>query len=100
MKNGIFFQLNGGNLVANLTELQHMSDNSMQTFLRTCRDHPAQVNESYWQHMKFAAKMSGRLFKASAAAMLHSVVPACCETTASREICAMHEEISKRNSAG
>ena len=75
-----------------------MSTNpSVQSFLKTCRDHPATVNETYFEHMFFAARMSGRLFKAGAAALLHSIVPGWCETTASREICAMHEEITKRN---
>lgn len=75
------------------------SRTSVQSFLRTCRDHPAEVDETYWQHMRFAARISGRLFKASAAAMLHSIVPGWCETTASREICTLHDEITKRNSA-
>lgn len=75
------------------------SNSSVQGFIKTCRDHPAEVNETYWQHMRFAACMSGRLFKASAAAMLHSIVPGWCETTASREIAAMHEEITSRSKA-
>jgi len=70
---------------------------SVQGFLKTCRDHPAQVNETYFQHMCFAGRMSARLFKAGAAALLHSIVPGWCETTASREICAMHNEITQRN---
>ncbi len=73
------------------------ANSSVQSFLKTCRDHPAQVDETYFQHMCFAAGMSGRLFKAGAAALLHSVVPGWCETTASREICAMHNEITGRN---
>ena len=50
--------------------------------------------------MCFAARMSGRLFKAGAAALLHSIVPGWCETTASREICAMHNEITQRKAEG
>ena len=73
------------------------SNSSVQGFLKTCRDHPAQVNETYFEHMCFAASMAGRLFKAGAAALLHSIVPGWCETTASREICAMHDEITQRN---
>lgn len=69
----------------------------VQGFVQTCRQHPAEVDESYLQHMQFAGRMSFRLLKASAAALLHSVVPACCETTASREICAMHDEITRRH---
>lgn len=77
-----------------------MPSTFVQGFLKTCRAHPAEVDETYFQHMCFAARMSGRLFKAGAAALLHSVVPGCCETTASREICAMHNEITSRNKPG
>jgi len=70
---------------------------SVQGFIKTCREHPAKVDETYFEHMLFAARMSARLAKAAAAAMLHAIVPGCCETTASREICAMHKEITERN---
>ncbi len=68
-----------------------------QQFLRTCREHPAEVNETYFQHMRFAMRMAFRLLKAASAALLHSLVPALCETTASREVCAMHDEITRRH---
>lgn len=71
--------------------------NAAQQFIHTCRTHPASVNETYWQHMWFAMSMSFRLFKAGAAALLHAFLPACCETTASREITAMHNKISHRH---
>lgn len=74
------------------------ANSSLQSFFKTCRDHAAEVDETYWQHMGFASRMSARLFKAGAAALLHSIVPAWCETTASREISAMHEEITRRSS--
>lgn len=46
-------------------------------------DHPASVNESYFQHMRFAASFAFWLFAAALAAMVHAIVPALCETTAS-----------------
>lgn len=63
---------------------------------RLFHDHPAKVGESYFEHMAFAFGFSFRLFRAAAAALLHGVVPACCETTASSAVLAMNEEISRR----
>ncbi|MBM7066029.1 DUF6356 family protein [Actibacterium sp. 188UL27-1] len=61
-------------------------------------DHPASIGESYWQHFGFALRFSGRLFVAGGAALIHAVVPALCETTASRCIRAMHDDLTRRQS--
>ena len=58
--------------------------------------HPAAVGESYFEHMKFALKFSGRLFRAAFAAFAHGFVPAVCETTASEAVFAMTDEIRAR----
>lgn len=63
---------------------------------RVFLDHPERVGEGYFEHMLFAFKFSGRLFKASAAALLHAFVPSLCETTASQSIIDMHSEIAAR----
>jgi len=47
-------------------------------------DHPAIVNESYLQHMRFALGFAFWLSVAAMAAVVHAAVPALCETTASR----------------
>ena len=65
-------------------------------FTRLFRDHPAKVGETYVEHMAFAFGFSLRLFRAGLAALLHGVVPALCETTASSEVLAMNEEIRRR----
>ncbi len=67
-------------------------------FIQSCREHHAEVDETYFQHMRFAMTMSFRLSKAASAALVHAVVPALCETTASREVSAMHDEITRRHS--
>lgn len=46
--------------------------------------HPATVGETYFGHMKFALSFAFWLATAASAALLHAVVPALCETTASR----------------
>jgi Family of unknown function (DUF6356) len=63
---------------------------------RIFHDHPSAVGESYLEHMVFAFRFSGRLFRASAAAFLHGLVPALCETTASSTVLGMTEEIRQR----
>lgn len=46
--------------------------------------HPASVDETYFQHMRFAIGFAFWLCVAGGAALVHAVVPALCETTASR----------------
>lgn len=47
-------------------------------------DHPATVDETYLQHMRFALGFAFWLSVAAMAALIHAAVPALCETTASR----------------
>lgn len=46
--------------------------------------HPATVEETYFQHMRFAFGVAFWLIVAGLAALTHAIVPALCETTASR----------------
>ena len=59
-------------------------------------DHPQKVDETYFQHMRFAASFAGTLFLAAGAALVHAIVPALCETTASRKIRALYARIEHR----
>jgi hypothetical protein len=68
----------------------------MSTVSKLFMAHPASVGESYFEHMKFALKFSGRLFRAGFAAFAHGFVPAVCETTASEAVFAMTDEIRAR----
>ena len=47
-------------------------------------DHPATVNETYFEHMRFALTFAFWLTMAGLAALVHAIIPAACETTASR----------------
>jgi len=51
---------------------------------RVFLDHPATVEESYFEHMRFALGFAYWLSVAGLAALVHAVIPALCETTASR----------------
>jgi hypothetical protein len=60
-------------------------------------DHPASVNETFLQHMHFALSFSFWLGVASMAALVHAIVPALCETTASRILKRLHAKIMARH---
>ncbi len=60
-------------------------------------NHPATVNETFLQHMKFALGFSFWLGVASMAALVHAIIPALCETTASRILKRLHVRIMARH---
>ncbi|MEM9583799.1 MAG: DUF6356 family protein [Pseudomonadota bacterium] len=69
------------------------------SFLAAFRDHPASVGETYFGHMLFALRFSGKLMTAAGAALLHAFIPPLCETTASRKVAELHDMCHHRNSA-
>ena len=60
-------------------------------------DHPATVNETYFQHMRFAFGFAFWLGIAALAALVHAIVPALCETTASRILKRLSARIESRH---
>lgn len=78
-----------------------MSDTTpspVRAFSRLFLNHPASVDETYVQHMRFAGWFAFWLATAAFAALLHAIVPAVCETTASRIIRRLHARIENRHS--
>lgn len=59
--------------------------------------HPATVNETYFGHMKFAFGFAFWLGVAAGAALIHAIIPALCETTASRILMRLHGRIAARH---
>jgi len=59
-------------------------------------DHPQSVNESYFEHMRFALGFAGLLFAASLAALLHAIFPAMFEKTASGLVTKLYARIHNR----
>ena len=59
-------------------------------------DHPRSVDETYLQHMAFAAWFATRLTAAAGAALIHALVPGCFETTASRTVAELFERTHNR----
>ena len=46
--------------------------------------HPASVNETYWEHLRFASRFGAKMAAGGLAAIVHSLLPFCFQTTASR----------------
>ncbi len=59
-------------------------------------DHPAKVEESFFEHMLFALRFAGLLFVAAGAALVHALIPCLFEKTASGIIKALYERTQGR----
>lgn len=66
-------------------------------FFRSFIDHPASVDETYFQHMRFASSFALTLFAAGGAALIHAIIPPLFETTASRQIAKLHARMQARH---
>jgi hypothetical protein len=75
----------------------HRGEGQMAFFERIFLAHPRSVGETYGEHMKFAAWFSFQLLRAGSAAAIHSVIPALCETTASRIVKGLTKELAERS---
>jgi hypothetical protein len=72
----------------------------MQDLLdRLFLDHPRSVDESYFEHFRFALGFGGTLVLAGLAAITHAFLPFLCETTASRTVKRLHARIAQRGRA-
>jgi hypothetical protein len=59
-------------------------------------DHPRKVDESYFEHAVFAGRFSLKLFAAAFAALIHALIPAAFEKTASRIIADLYAKTHNR----
>ncbi len=67
------------------------------TLQKLFTDHPASVDETYFEHMRFASSFAFWLLFAAGAALVHAIVPALCESTASRIINRLHNRMTNRH---
>ncbi|MZR30829.1 DUF6356 family protein [Sneathiella litorea] len=56
-------------------------------------DHPASVNESYFEHMEMSATFAFWLFAAGVCASVHAIFPFLFEKTGSRIITKLHSRM-------
>jgi len=59
--------------------------------------HPQTVDETYFEHMRFAGWFAGKLLAAGSAALIHAIIPAAFEKTAGNIICELHHRIENRH---
>ena len=64
--------------------------------MRLFTAHPAGVGETYFQHMRFAARLAVSLLGAGVAAACHAIFPFTFETTASRIVARVYERTRNR----
>jgi hypothetical protein len=60
--------------------------------------HPRSVGEGYFAHQRVALSFGFTLFGAALACLVHALVPALCERTASRTILRLSQRVSSRTS--
>ena len=59
-------------------------------------NHPQSVNETYFEHAQFAFRFSSLLFLAAFAALIHAIIPAFFEKTASLIIASLYHKTHNR----
>ncbi len=59
--------------------------------------HPTDINETYWQHMCFAAKYGAHLIGAGLACIIHGIFPFLFMRTASQTIENLQKKCQNRN---
>lgn len=64
--------------------------------VKKSKEHLASVGETYFEHMCFALRFAGRLMAASLAVIAHAIFPAICQTTGSRTIFELNDELRAR----
>ena len=62
----------------------------MRKLMDAFTDHPASVNESYFQHMGVGFRFGGRMLFAGCACLVHGLFPLLCTRTGSRTVTELH----------
>lgn len=68
----------------------------MQRILSAFTEHPASVDETYLEHMRFAGWFAGTLLLAACAALVHAILPFLFDKTASRIVARLYERTHNR----
>ena len=66
-------------------------------FFRSFTEHPATVNETYFQHFLFAMRLAILLLAAGLAALIHALLPALFAHTASEIVERLHRQFETRH---
>lgn len=79
-----------------MTDTPNPSRTSFNPIKAIFLDHPASVDESFWQHFRFALTFSFWLFCAAFAALVHALIPCMFEKTGSNIIRRLYAKIEHR----
>lgn len=63
---------------------------------KKCKEHLHGVEESYFQHMFHALGYGSKMIAGGLGAIVHAFIPALCQTSASRTVAALHDELQSR----
>ncbi|MEJ6707576.1 MAG: DUF6356 family protein [Amylibacter sp.] len=59
-------------------------------------DHPASVDETYFEHLAFASKFAFTLMIVAGAALIHAIIPCLCGKTASKAVAKLYDKTHNR----
>jgi len=65
----------------------------MSAWNRLINDHPASVNESYFEHLASAMGFGFRMIWGGIFCLVHALIPGVCSTRGSDMICELHERM-------
>ena len=65
-------------------------------FDRIFLSHPSSVDETYFEHARFASGFAIKLFAAAGAALVHAIIPCLFEKTASRIVADLYARTHNR----
>ncbi len=68
-------------------------------FARLFLTHPRSVDETYFEHLLFASKFAATLMLAAMAALVHALVPALFDKTASRIVAQLYDRTHNRGAS-
>ena len=76
--------------------MDETTEAQMQSLKSLFTEHPASVDENYFQHMGVAFSFAGTLALAAGAAAVHAILPFMFEKTASQMIARLYARTSNR----
>ena len=74
-----------------------MYDDKNKYMIKKSKEHLNQANESYFQHMGFALKISLQLLNGSVVAFMHAFLPLIFTTSAGNKIRKLYSLLENRN---
>lgn len=68
----------------------------IKTVIKLFNQHPRNVNETYWQHLRFSLSCGVCMVLAGFACLIHAIFPFIFKTTGSQTIKKLHQKMEGR----